>query len=329
MKLLGRIVWTAFVAGLAFFPGCFGGAFLASRLDPPSAPGKTVPLPHHVPKSPDAVAFRFAMAHDVIHERYPKHSPAFYRERERLARAKLATLPEDSDEAFDLIDDIGAGLDRLGKPAEAVPLLRRKLVLQEKRGLSGLQLYTTYANLGTFIVHANMKAAMGGNAAAKASVKEGLGLVEKSIAVNPNAHFGRETWQLAIGQFLLTAIDEPELLTTFDCIGDRLDREFSAEMFGAARYHDSDQKARPYNTGYLSMGAEYLSHMRYVATTGAETGWPADRVPSHQKPVYFDEPMLGIIGMWRQGGGPSPHFALCVGEVMLRVGQRRIAWTAF
>ena len=39
--------------------------------------------------------------------------------------------------------------------------------------------------------------------------------------------------------------------------------------------------------------------------------------------------MLGIIGMWRQGGGANPHFALCVGEVMLRVGQRYIAWAAF
>jgi hypothetical protein len=39
--------------------------------------------------------------------------------------------------------------------------------------------------------------------------------------------------------------------------------------------------------------------------------------------------MLGIIGMWRQGGGANPHFALALGETMLRVGQRYIAWTAF
>src|SRR5262249_28912743 len=50
---------------------------------------------------------------------------------------------------------------------------------------------------------------------------------------------------------------------------------------------------------------------------------------SHQKPVPFDEPTLGIIGMWRLGGGANPHFALALGEIMLRVGQRYIAWCAF
>lgn len=43
----------------------------------------------------------------------------------------------------------------------------------------------------------------------------------------------------------------------------------------------------------------------------------------------FDEPTLGIIGMWRLGGGANPHFALALGEIMLRVGQRYIAWCAY
>jgi hypothetical protein len=33
--------------------------------------------------------------------------------------------------------------------------------------------------------------------------------------------------------------------------------------------------------------------------------------------------------MWRQGGGANPHFALALGETMLRVGQRYIAWAAY
>jgi hypothetical protein len=50
---------------------------------------------------------------------------------------------------------------------------------------------------------------------------------------------------------------------------------------------------------------------------------------AHSKPVPFDEPTLGILGMWRLGGGASPHFALALGEIKLRVGQRYIAWCAF
>jgi hypothetical protein len=50
---------------------------------------------------------------------------------------------------------------------------------------------------------------------------------------------------------------------------------------------------------------------------------------SHRTPVPFDEPTLGIIGMWRLGGGANPYFALTLGEIMLRVGQRYIAWCAY
>src|SRR4051812_24787576 len=66
-----------------------------------------------------------------------------------------------------------------------------------------------------------------------------------------------------------------------------------------------------------------------MTNVGSESDWPADLIPSHPKPVPFDEPVLGVIGMWRQGGGANPHFALCLGETMLRVGQRYLAWSAF
>ena len=57
--------------------------------------------------------------------------------------------------------------------------------------------------------------------------------------------------------------------------------------------------------------------------------WPKLSVPAHYQYAPFDEPMLGIIGMWREGGGANPHFALAIAETMLRVGQRHIAWTAY
>src|SRR5262249_60813156 len=51
--------------------------------------------------------------------------------------------------------------------------------------------------------------------------------------------------------------------------------------------------------------------------------------PFNRNPVRFDEPCLGIIGMWRLGGGANPHFALALGETMMRVGQRHLAWSAY
>ena len=73
-----------------------------------------------------------------------------------------------------------------------------------------------------------------------------------------------------------------------------------------------------------------LSPIRtHITKIGAESGWENVAVPSHRSPAPFDEPVLGMIGMWRQGGGANPHFALALGETMLRVGQRYIAWAAY
>lgn len=326
------------VLALILLAGIAGGyaAYTAYGGDDAHTRPVSVPLPHHIPPRLGAASFRFAMAHDVIHERYPKHGPVFYIERERLARERLKEIPPDSDEAFDLTDDICAGLDRLGKPADAVPLLREKLERQVKMGLSGRELYTTYANLGTFLVHANMGKAMRGHAEARAAVVEGLKFVELSMEVNPDAHFGRETWQAVIIKFMLSAIGNPGLLMTTDCIGNRLDRTFTAEEFEPAGFdHDTGRVlnggfARPYISSQLFSGNEYITRDRtWIARVGCD-GMTITSNPLGVQPGFaFDEPMLGIIGMWRQGGGANPHFALCIGEVMLRVGQRYIAWAAF
>jgi hypothetical protein len=305
-----------------------GGYTAGERMVPETLPKTAVPLPHHHPPTAGGASFRFAMAHDVIHERYPKHGPAFYTERNRLARERLTHIPPDSDEAFALTDDIGAGLTRLGQPADAVALMRAKWALQEKRGLTGRDLYTTYANLGTFLFFAHIGKALRGDADARAGVQEGLELVEKAIAVNPDSHFGREKWQAELTRFLLKAIDTPDLLTTTDCIGNRLDRTFPAEDFlPASAFRKQEGTARPYFTTDLMSGADHISHDRDGIT---RVGWASENNTSRYKAegVPFDEPMLGVIGMWRQGAGPHPHFALCVGEVMLRVGQRYIAWAA-
>jgi hypothetical protein len=43
----------------------------------------------------------------------------------------------------------------------------------------------------------------------------------------------------------------------------------------------------------------------------------------------FDEPVMGLIGMWNWGGGANPHSALALGRIMESAGQREIAWNAY
>jgi hypothetical protein len=307
------------------------------------------PLPHHVPEHPGGISFRFAMVHDVIMERFPKHGPAFYRERDRLTRLELARLKPGDPTWLDAADDLAVGLERLGRPGEAAEVMRDKLARQKERGLTGRDLYTTFANLGTFLIHGSFQASRAGDPEARDRFREGLGLIRQSIEVNPGAHFGRERWQAAIGEFLLASMDDPALLKTFDCLGNRLDRRFDDVRDDEGQLTEFSPFERAYEPNAMLLGpvevpaffragaslddpsqwSEVAPIRQRISKLGAESGWEAVPVPSHREPVPFDEPALGIIGMWRQGGGANPHFALALGETMLRVGQRYLAWEAF
>jgi hypothetical protein len=332
-----RIALTLLASGLAFVGGCIGGIALH---DPKvGARIYTVPMPYHVPQYSGGLSLRLAMVHDVIHERFPRHGQNYYRERERLAREKLKTLAPDSDDALALADDIGAGLERLGESEAAVKVLREKLARQEKKGLSGRPLYTSYANLGTFLMHAGLKQWVLGHAGGKERFKEGVDFVKKSVEVNPAAHFGRETWQVVMGEFMLAAMDKLELLNEFDFVGDRLNitinvtgrrtRNTSGETMGWGYYGKHRYGSEMSNPDAITNEDSRASIRKEIAIIGAEAGWSEVPVPWHQAKIPFDEPVLGIIGMWRQGTGANPHFALCLGEIMLRVGQRYIAWCAY
>src|SRR5262245_11144568 len=196
-------------AGVGVFrAGGIGACIHAtSQRDVPRHLAEFYPLPHHVPKYPAGLTFRFAMAHDVIHERYPRHGSAYLRERERLTRAKLARLDPNSRDALSATDDLAAAVFRLGRADEAIALMRDKLVRQRRLKIEGKALYMTYANLGTFLMEASFSRAGAGDGKAKESFREGVGLVRKAMGVNPEAHFGRETWQAVLGDVLVASMD--------------------------------------------------------------------------------------------------------------------------
>ncbi len=348
MKLARRLCWVVFVA----FIGAGVGSVFATLRDMARAfqhdypaLAELVPMPHHVPKYSGGVSLRFAMVHDVLHERFAKHGPDHYRERDRLTRIRLNSLSPNDPARFPLEDDLGVGLDRLGRSNEAIEVMRAKLARQQAQGLAGRDLYTTYANLGTFLIHGNFKAAASGDSAATERLQEGVGLVRKSVEVYPEAHFGREQWQAAIAEFLLAASRNPQLFKTSDCLGNSL--ELSSEyMLNRDMDWVNTGFGRPYTPTFArgEIDAEVpaffgpgvdaedpalwpqLEPIRAQITKVGATSFVAT---SNRTPAAFDEPMLGIIGMWRQGGGANPHFALAIGETMLRVGQRFIAWSAY
>ena len=310
------------------------------------------PLPHHVPKYPGNLTLRFAMVHDVIHERFPRHGPDYYRARNRAAKDAMSKLDDrvkgEADDHFRLLDDLGVGLEFLGQHQQAVDLMRDKLKRQERLGYKGKELYSTYANLGTFLILWQLSEGVGDVAQAKKRIQESVKWIRKAIEVYPEAHFGREQWQLVLEEFLLAVLDDPQILLRFDMIGNRLDKaipEGRLTCFDGERWLYRKQiRWRPAawaakllkertehpSEDQLARDVELVADLRSSITpAGYEEGSGQVLVKTSTDPTPFDEPTLGIVGMWRMGAGANPHFALALGEIMLRVGQRHIAWTAY
>jgi hypothetical protein len=301
-------------------------------------------MPHHVAPSADAPPFRFAMVHDVIHERYPRHGAAFYRECERLARERLAVVHPDLGTAAAAIDDIAVGLDRQGKTDEAITLMRDKLKRQLTLMRPGDELYSSNANLGEFLIHQNLMGMLGGDAKARTLFEEGRNHLRTSLTIDPKARFGQEEWQFLAINALLDAGETPLLMRKWDLIGNRLDKPIEIGTSHRAPFQEERFVfGRPYHEGFIY--GLYTNHREYtkqidnpidrrrirelIYQVGGERADDDSGEPTRGRRAPFHEPALWIIGEWRQRSGPSPHLALCLGEIMLRVGQRYLAWDCY
>src|SRR5207249_226525 len=102
---------------IAALGGAFVGSLVAATYGTHTRPVGEFPLPHHIPKYAGGVSLRFAMVHDVLHERYPRHGRAYYEERNRITAIALndaaTKRPLDvgpSAGEYALMDDLGVGL---------------------------------------------------------------------------------------------------------------------------------------------------------------------------------------------------------------------------
>jgi tetratricopeptide (TPR) repeat protein len=117
---------------------------------------------------------RFPSVLELLTGKFLRHSPEFYEWRVKDRLAKLEREPEN----LAYLDDLAVAYDKLGKQDLAIELMERKERL--KPGM-----YETAANHGTFLAHSGRLA-------------EALPLLQKAIAINPNAHFGREIYQIKL-----------------------------------------------------------------------------------------------------------------------------------
>lgn len=129
-------------------------------------------------------------AHRLIVGRWHRHGPGYYEERVRR-------LASGGDLTFADYDDLAVAYEHLGRRDDAVATMARKALALGARPDAEHQ-YRYHANLGTFLAH------RGDYAAA-------LVELEQAVALEPNAHFGRERFQIDAVRYVAAATQDPGL----------------------------------------------------------------------------------------------------------------------
>lgn len=138
---------------------------------------------------------------EIITGRFDRFPPLFYEM--RLERV-VGELAADADN-LELYDDAGVACDRLGRSVEAIGWMERKLGVMDRLEAEGVDVgehrYRYLANLGTFHIHRWLKS--GADREDMADVERSRELIATAIELNPEAHFGRERYQLLAIEWIL------------------------------------------------------------------------------------------------------------------------------
>ncbi|MGV3722192.1 MAG: hypothetical protein ACO1SX_14890 [Actinomycetota bacterium] len=147
---------------------------------------------------------------DVITGRFHRNPPLYYELRIRRATVELNESPANL-EAF---DDLAVAYDRLGKGAEAIAAMEAKRKALDRMPAGDAEVrkhhYRYLANQGTFWAHRWFRE--GADRKRPEMLRRGRDLIRQAIELNPNAHFGREKYQLRALEWILDPADQPNLL---------------------------------------------------------------------------------------------------------------------
>lgn len=141
----------------------------------------------------------------VIAGRFARNPELFYEMRLSRVTKEIAAFPH----KLELYDDAAVACDRLHRDGEAIVWMKRKaaeMARQKKTGMTvASQLkehqYRYLANLGTFYAHNWLRS--GANRKKMEQLALGRNLIVQAIKIKPDAHFGREKYQLQAIEWML------------------------------------------------------------------------------------------------------------------------------
>lgn len=213
----------------------------------------------------------FPTALELITGKFLRHSDVYYQWRIEDRTPKLSASP-----SAELFDDLAVAHEKLGNHDQAIGLMREKQ-------LGFPDLYETHANLGTFYIH-------------KGEHKKGVEEIAKAIAINPDAHFGREIYQKALVEYLLSVKEakrkeEAELLQTM-----------SPPPSPDLKIADDGKISLPLNTTGIPGPYSKYGFAKYLEVSADEE--------DGKKAVK------GILGMMRFGNYDSPVLLEALGDLL-------------
>lgn len=208
---------------------------------------------------------------EALAGKWEKHDDYFYQHRIAQMQALLTREPDN----LAAMDNLAVAYEKTGQVDKAIELMLTKL--DKKPGE-----YTTHANLGTFYLHAG-------------DFDRGIEHIKKAIEINPDAHFGREKYQLQVAEYIRDAKKDPKML----------DR--GSFVLPIVLGEDADADAESIE-----------AHLRRVRVTRK----------AHDNQEVNDA-ITGIVGMVRFGTGTSPHLYFALGDLLAARGDKHLAYRAY
>lgn len=137
----------------------------------------------------------------VITGRFERNPPLFYVMRLHRVAAEISAHPD----RLALYDDAAVACDRLQRDDAAIRWIERKRQRLNRLNAAGKNVhehwYRYYANCGTFWVHRWLRA--GADRKRLHEVQQARDYIARAIQLKPNAHFGREKYQLQAIQWIV------------------------------------------------------------------------------------------------------------------------------
>ncbi len=217
---------------------------------------------------------------NAIIGRFTLYPPEYYKKRIEIQTAILEKDPNN----LDAYDNIAVAYDRIGEGDKALKWIREKR--KHLVNAPSLQLYSTEANEGTFLIVRWIRGHKPGDLT---DAIESEKHIAKALQINPNAHFGREFAQLYCIRAMIECGKQKEWMPTF-----------TQKLISIAdRDHINRKKLRYGIAGMMVLGAAWNSPLFIQAI--------AELVPEEGQVASLCKQKLRAIGK-NTSGAPDLRY---------------------